>query len=265
MKIKSKMILLMLFISLGPISALAENWSMTEIHFTNGNLTNPFSNSVDKSSTNIVTFQYVNDWDFGDSFVMFDYIFDGDNDGFNDNEIYHESYFNFSSKKILGVDYGTGAVKDIGVFAGINISADANVVKYLPGLRVSWDVPGFLFINTDAGFYIDDSKGVNKGGAPKQKNSKYFDISWAYPFSIGEQLFSLEGHVEYITGRTDETGGYASDWLLLQPQLRWDVGNILLSKKDKLFMGFEFQYWKNKLGVNGESDKLAQFLVVWRL
>ncbi|MCC2605735.1 nucleoside-binding protein [Planctobacterium marinum] len=256
---------------LGLISSInihASEWSVNEIHITHGELNNPFSDSFASSSTTIITYQHVSGWEYGDSFIMVDYIDDDNNDGFNDDDFYHESYFNFSSNKIFDIDYGNGPLSDVGMFLGVNIAGRAKVKKFLPGIRLSWDVPGFSFLNTDAGGYIDHSAGSLKGGAPKEENSAYFDVSWGYPFTLGNQKFSLEGHIEYITGRDVLVDGdskvRAHDWLLIQPQLRWDVGHALYNKPDQFFIGFEFQYWKNKLGGN-KSEREAQFLAVWRM
>lgn len=246
-------------------SVHSAEWSSNEIHVTHGNLVNPFDENFSSHKTTIVTYQHVSGWKYGDNFIMVDYIDDENLDGFNDDDFYMESYFNFSSKKILGVDYGDGLINDIGLFMGVNVLGSAKVKKFLPGVRVAWNLPGFTFLNTDFGGYVDANPGLGKGGAPKEENSLYFDVSWAYPFKIGNQYFSLEGHAEYITGRSvEELPGSAKDWMLIQPQLRWDAGNALFGTKDTFYLGFEFQYWKNKLGAD-VNERVAQLLAVWRI
>jgi hypothetical protein len=51
---------------------------------------------------------------------------------------------------------------------------------------------------------------------------------------------------------------------LFQPQLRLDLGELLGTNANQLFVGIEYQYWKNKLGEKGTDDNAAQFLAVWR-
>ncbi len=82
----------------------------------------------------------------------------------------------------------------------------AKVLKYLPGLRVSWDLPGFLFLNSDLTAYIDDNIGVAGGGAPETGNSFMLDLNWALPIEIGHQALALAGHAGYVGGSTDELG-----------------------------------------------------------
>jgi hypothetical protein len=35
---------------------------------------------------------------------------------------------------------------------------------------------------------------VGHGGAPAEDDSFMIDFNWAYPFSVGNQDFSIEGH-----------------------------------------------------------------------
>ena len=89
----------------------------------------------------------------------------------------------------------------------VGIDADADVLKFLPGIRLSWNIPGFAFLNTDFTAYIDANEGVSGGGAPKEDDSFMIDVNWAYPIEIGGQKFSIEGHAEYIDSRDNEFGG----------------------------------------------------------
>ncbi len=63
-----------------------------------------------------------------------------------------ELYVNFSLSKINDKKYSflKGPIQDLGLLLGINMAADAKVVKYLPGLRLSWNLPGFAFLNSYA-------------------------------------------------------------------------------------------------------------------
>ena len=53
-------------------------------------------------------------------------------------------------------------------------------------------------------------------------------------------------------------------WILAQPQLGWDIGKALAGRPNQLFLGIEYQYWWNKLGVD-DDDNVAQLWVMWRL
>ncbi|WP_088330545.1 nucleoside-binding protein [Lacimicrobium sp. SS2-24] len=256
---------LMLALSLGSGPLLAQNWSVNEVQYQRGTLDAPSFAGGGQASTHILTFQHASGWEYGDNFFFVDHLDDDKLDGFNDRDWYGEWYSNFSLGKITGNTVGAGPIKDVGIILGFNRAADAKVLKYLPGVRFSWDLPGFAFLNSDLTAYIDDSAGVEEGGAPTESNSWMLDINWAYPFSVGEQDFSIQGHMEYIASRENQFGEPVSHWILAQPQIRWDMGKALFDVKGRLFAGVEIQYWQNKLGDDNTDEKAIQLLVVARL
>lgn len=238
----------------------AADWSVNEVQFQYGKINNPFAGT--DSPTTIFTLQHASGWAYGDNFFFVDLIDDSDKDGFNDKDYYGEFYANFSLGKITGESFNVGPLKDIGVLAGINAAGDANTLKYLPGMRLSWDVPGFAFLNTDFTAYIDDS---DVAAAAEEGNSFMIDVNFARPLAIGDQSFSVEGHAEYIGARDlENVPGESKAWFLAQPQFRWDAGKMFFDKEDNLFLGIEYQYWNNKLGTNNDENT-AQALLVWRL
>lgn len=244
--------------------ANAAEWSVTELHYQNGILSAPTFAGGDKARTDILTFQHASGWEYGDNFFFIDFLDDSKKDGFNDTDFYGELYLNLSLGKILGVDLSLGPIRDIGLLVGLNAGADANVLKYLPGFRISWDIPGFAFANVDVAMYIDASKGAESGGAPTEEDSFYIDVNWAYPFHIGSHGFSIEGHVEYIGERTNEFGEKVHGWVLAQPQLRYDLGSAF-GAGQRFYLGVEWQFWMNKLGDDATDESGAQLLLVWRL
>ena len=80
--------------------------------------------------------------------------------------------------------------------------AVANVYKYLPGVRFSWNIPGVAFLNTDFMAYLDFSSGVSPG-------------------------------IEFVAPRKNEFGAEVEGHIFGQPQLRWDVGYALTGRKDR--------------------------------
>ena len=119
----------------------------------------------------------------GDSYFFVDILDDGGHDGFNDKDLYGEWYPTLSFSKLSGTEFQLGPIRDIALIGGINFGADADIFKYLPGVRASWQVPGFAFLNTDWTAFINANSGVKGGGAPRTSSSVMFDVSWALPFS----------------------------------------------------------------------------------
>ena len=245
------------FLVLASASAAA---AQAEFHYQYGKLTNPFSGA--REYTSILTVQHATSWRLGDSYFFVDILDDGGHDGFNDKDLYGEWYPTLSFSKLSGTEFQLGPIRDIALIGGINFGADADVFKYLPGVRASWQVPGFAFLNTDLTAFIDANSGVKGGGAPRTSSSFMFDVSWALPFQLGSQSFLFGGHAEYIGGTRDEFGNRGRGWILAQPQLTWDLGAVF-GAANQLLVGIEYQYWRNKLGAD-EDDNVPQLLVIWR-
>lgn len=237
---------------LGSGTAAAADWSTTEIQYQYGKLDSPFAGGSDY--THIITLQHASGNAVGDVFFFIDLLDDDTADGFNDKDAYGEFYAYFSSSKVLGAKY-SGPIKDIGLVAGINYDADVGYLSLLPGAYIDWNAPGFAFLRTQFTAVIDDSDIA-------QDDGWQFDISWGLPFQIGGQYFSFEGHAEY-TGNTKNEFGKQEDWILAQPQLRWDAGYAFTGKKDIFFVGTEYQLWVNKLGTDVDESAF-QALAVWR-
>ncbi len=224
-----------------------------------GNLTNPFLGS--KHWTTILTLQHAGAWQYGSTFFFLDYLDDGGTDGFNDKDFYGEWYPTLSFGKLSGKQINLGVINDIGLIAGVNVGGDANVFKFLPGVRLSWSLPGFLFLNTDLTLYKDYSSGV-PNGAPATDTGWVLDVNWHYPFTLGSQSFGIGGHAEYTSAVDDELNNALNGWILAQPQLTWDLSAIV-GEGNHFLVGVEWQYWRNKLGTDNH-DNVPQLLVVWR-
>lgn len=247
-----------------PSASFALDWSVTELHWQHGALKSPGFLGGERSQTDVLTLQHASSWRYGEHFFFADFLNDDRYDGFNDADLYIEYYGALSLSKMTGKNFSTSVVKGLSLIGGVNYARDAKVKKYLPGIRLSWKAPGFAFLNTDITAYIDDSEGVQNGGAPKETNSYMFDVNWGRPFTIGPQRFSIEGHIEYISSRHNELGLPVRHWILAQPQLRWDVGYAFFNHSDQLFVGVEYQWWQNKLG-DDEDEHALQALLVWQL
>ncbi|MEH6422170.1 hypothetical protein [Pseudomonas sp. CGJS7] len=240
-------------------SAQALEWSSTELQWQRGKLDLPYSNGA-TAHTNVWTFQHASGWKYGDNFGFIDFSRTRD-----DLDAYGEFYSNFSLGKIRGDKVGFGPVKDIGLILGVNAAEDAKVLKYLPGVRFALDAPGFAFLNLDLTAYLDDSRGVRHGGAPKEGDSWMLDLNGARPFKIGKASFSIEGHIELVGSRRNEFGQKVPHHVLAQPQIRYDLGEQLWGRANELFVGLEYQYWRNKVGDANTDESAVQALVVWRL
>ncbi len=238
----------------------AVEWTINEAHFKYGELKIPTFAGGGSQKTRTLTWQHASGWRYGDNYFFIDFI-DADKTG---SDIFAEFYSNLSIEKMTGQEITAGAITDFGIVLGLTVGREAKLVKYLPGLRLAWDVPGNGFLNTDFMLYIDDNRGVAAGGAPREDNSYKIDVNWAYPFEIGGHGFSIEGHFWYTDGSQNELGQEVSWSVLAQPEFRYDLGKDLFGRPDRLYIGFEWALWINKLGDPETDQNTFQLLVVGR-
>lgn len=256
-------------------TASAEVWGNTEVQLQAfGELEQVGTGGT--ADTTIITFQHAGGWEYGDNFFFVDHSRYSVNNDANfpvsdSSSFYGEWYSNFSLGAISGNDLSFGPVKDIGIVGGLNFAPDVDSMWVLPGVRFSLDLPGFAFAQVDVTGYIHQGGGTGDFTTPftviDEDSSFMVDFAWAYPFKLGSTSWSIEGHLEYIDGRT-QTNNFGTteleSWILFQPQIRMDLGEALGNKANHLFIGVEYQYWKNKLGEKGTDDNTLQFLAVWR-
>jgi len=269
-------------LALGAATTQAADWSSTEMHLQYGDLEKAFQgggSDAETGGTTIVTLQHASGWKYGDNFFFFDYLnygqtdFEAANGESSTTELYGEWYSNFSLGKITGNDLSFLFVKDLGIIAGFNFAPEVDTHYYLPGVRFALDLPGFAFANLDVTAYIQDTASNVGGGVSIDEDDSYMvDFNWALPFKIGSTSWSLEGHVEYIHGADTDVlvsgvgkvdNGERESWILAQPQLRMDMGEVLWNEAGRLYVGIEYQYWDNKLGDKDTDESVVQALAVW--
>ena len=222
------------------LAAPAAAGAQTEFHYQYGNFVNPFSGS--RAYASVLTVQQASRWSLGDSFIFIDFTDDGGADGFNEKSVYGEWYPSLSLGRVSKRTIGAGPIRDVAVVSGLNFGSDSNILKYVPGGQLSWNVPGFFFLNTNFGAAIDKSSGAAGGGAPRTGASFLFDVSWGAAFDLGRHSFLFTGHTKYMGAATNELGHAVKASLLAQPQFGWDVGKALSGHPDQLFLGVEYQY-----------------------
>ncbi len=234
-------------------------WSTTELELQWGSFERPSFAGGGSEENVAITLQHADSWKYGDNFCFMDYVESSKrDDDFNNGDWYGECYAFISLGKSFGKKVGFGPIKDFGVIMGVNFGDDSGVLKFQPGLRLSWEIPGFAFLNTDFMAYIDKSDGIRGGGAPSTTDSWMLDVNGAYPFKIAGYDFSLEGHIEYLAPRRDEFGGKLPWWVFSQIEFRWNASK-------HVSIGFEWQVALNKLGDPKTDDwKAIQALLVYR-
>jgi len=279
MKTSNIIIFLVIFSSLSDSVLLAQTLSITEAQLTHGDLKQVGTGGAIADST-VITLQHASGWDYGENFFFIDFVRlnnngtnpdnNPDNSGLNGALAYAEWYPGFSLNKMTNYDFSFGLVKDISIITGFNFAPEVDSWWFLPGVRLALDLPGFKFSNLDFTLFQHHSVGdINSQQFTivDQENSWMIDFNWAYLFNNGNSNWSLTGHIEYINGRNQVSNFSTTrleSWVLFQPQLRFDIGKFMGGPAKRLYMGIEYQYWKNKLGEKGTDDNNIQLLAVWR-
>ena len=168
-----------------------------------------------------------------------------------DLEAYGEWYSFLSLKKTSGLEVPLPGIRDIGVSLGVNAGskpARDPFKAWLGGVRIDLDAPGFEYMQLSFHAYKND----NEPGTGLQ-----ITPVWSIPFNLGDFRFKFRGFMDISSGET------APGWhLLAQPQLLFDVG-ALQGKRDKLMLGVEWWYWKNKYGIEGQDESAPQAEVIY--
>jgi len=193
----------------------------------------------------IMTFEYANQWSYGDFFMFIDQSkFD---DG--ENNTYGELSPRFSLNKITGDDFSYGAITDFYISTTIE-RGKGNVEAYLIGVGVDIDVPGFNFFNANI---------YSRHNPDLEDDTWQVTLAWQYPFSIGSTVWITEGFADFAG---DAGLGYVSNQYVV-PRLLVDVSEIVNMKQESLWLGIEYSFWTSKYGVDSVDERAVQAQIKW--
>ncbi len=215
----------------------ASEWSSTEVHLLHGE-----GFRLGDEVRDILTLTHASGWSYGSNFFFFDIAepFAAGTD------VYGEWYTRLSLRRILACESGWAFVDDLSFAASIN--AGSCFRAYLWGSTLHFSIPGFSFCNLDVMVY---------------DNLEDTDITfilipaWDVPITVGPVELRFRGFVD-VTGAE----GDRVRQILAQPQLLLDVGHFL-GKKGQLLVGMEYEYYRNKFGIDGEDESFPQAMVAW--
>jgi len=229
----------------------AANWSSTNVQLLHGS-----GYQLGEDQRTIFTFEHANTWSHGDNFFFLD-VTEPSSHG---TTFYSEFSPRFSLSKLSGKKISVGIIKDTFIATGVEMGKDLH--SRLLGLGTSFNVKGFSYANIN--LYIHESTRdwvTEDTGLGGQVN-----VNWALPFSI--QHFSnkqskwvFEGHFDYSFKEKKGSHPKANN-LNAAPRLLLDVGNFVQTP-GQILAGIEYQLWRNKFGIDGVNENIAQFMVKW--
>lgn len=192
----------------------------------------------------ILTFEHASSWRLGSNFFFFDVT----EPLADDTGIYGEWYSRLAWSSLGLRDEGKGLLRDVSFTGSLNVGEGFRA--YLAGITVHLRVPGFALLDLDLMAYDDRSDA---------EVTYIVTPAWEIPFTLGSTGARFRGFVDIIGGEGDR-----ERQLLAQPQLLVDIAS-LWGRKGNVFLGMEYQYWRNKYGVSGITESLPQVIILWEL
>ncbi len=225
--------------SLLAVSAHAEEggfiqWSSSNIQVLRGS-----QFEVGPEERTIVTLEHANSWKYGDFFAFADLIWPDEGDATQ----YAEFSPRFSLSKMTGQEFKAGPIKDLSVSTTIETPKDRKA-RFLYGLGVDFDVPGFAYFKTN--FYVRDDPALDD-------STWQATLVWKKPFNIGNTKWVTEGFADF----SGAEGTSAANQFIV-PRVLMDVGAASGGAKDTFFVGVEYSYWRNKFGIDGVTESNPQ-------
>ncbi|SHH27400.1 ion channel protein Tsx [Ferrimonas marina] len=226
-------------------AAVAEEW----VQWWDASVTGLYGENyeVDPQRQSTVTLEFAGGWKYGDWFVFQDFIWFGGGGDTN----YGEISPRFSFSKISGRNVAVGPLTDLSLALTLEQGKDAGE-SLLYGLGSDWQIPGFRYFQ--ANVYRRDALGGDFNFSDGWQLTGVYRIDWA----LGQSQVVLDGFFDWVFASDD--GRYQENFHF-NPQLKYDLGAIVLNKPDRLFVGIEYDYWSDKYGINGADQDTFSWLV----
>jgi len=198
-------------------------------------------------SRSVITIEHVNEWKYGDNFLFIDVTNPDRGDAQTPTALYGEFSPRLSIGKMLGKDLKRGLFKDVLITTTLEMGDGLR--NYLYGVAVDLNIPKVPVFQIN--YYIRDEAAFNTD------TGSQVTLVWLYPFDIGPVSMAFEGFADYAFGNDP-----SSNNLIAAPRLMVDVGKAW-GAPGTLQFGIEHQLWRNKFGISGIDEDVAQFMVKW--
>lgn len=178
----------------------------------------------------VLTFEHASGHDWGDLFLFVDRM---------DADVSHLFYAEFSPRVQLKALSSAEQISRVqALFLAYTLeageSSSVSFNHHLLGPSVNVAVPGFRYLK------LTLFRRFNDGTADNWQLTQAFAI----PIHIGQTAFLYDGFIDWTSTSEDK---YSS--LNFTSQLKWDLGQTLGRSKNKLYLGVEYVYWRNKFGI----------------
>ena len=244
-------------------AAQAADWSDTYLGYRHGSqYAEPFEgNSISKDIFNL---SHVSGYKYGTNFFNADILLSDSKDPASAtstdgaHEVYVVYRHTLDLEKVTGKKFNYGFIRGAGLTAGFDYNnkddAGYNSKKHMlvAGPTLMLDVPGFMNVSLLA--LWESNAPCNTFTNTCVSRYRYdthpmLTAAWGIP--IGSTPLSFEGFANFIASKgKDEFGANTKPETNIDMQLMLDVGAVTGGAKNTFKVGLEYQYWKNKFGVD---------------
>jgi nucleoside-specific outer membrane channel protein Tsx len=199
---------------------------------------------IDPGIQQTVTFEHASGWSFGDLFVFLDvikYNTDATNGAGDGHTFYGEISPRFSFGKLTDSDLSFGPIKDVLISTTYEFGED-DVDAYLIGPAIDLELPGFDYFQLNT--YLRTADGDRAGS-----NTWQITPVWSYTIPFGNSDILIDGFMDWVVDNDENSRGEYQANLHFNPQIKYDLGKALSWGEKQLYVGLEYDYWKNKYGI----------------
>ena len=225
----------------GGTLACAQANALDALNWQNNSLTYLYGQDyrVDAPTQQVLTFEHASDWSVGDLFFFVDAIrFNGQ----DDSSLYGEFAPRLSLGKLAGTPLSFGPIKDVLLAATYEFGED-DVESYLLGPGFDLALPGFDYFQLNV--YQRHTESGKAGDGVWQ-----ITPVWSYTLALGNSDLVIDGYIDWVVdNHVDAAGNEYHANLHFNPQIKYDLGKALKLGEKQLYVGIEYDYWKDKYGI----------------
>lgn len=188
----------------------------------------------------VFTIEHASGHSWGDTFLFIDRTMpEGGNNSF-----YGEFSPRLSLGKLSGNELSFGPVKDVLLASTWEMGDGFD--NFLYGVGFSLDIPGFSYFDINLYKVSNDTT----------DDDEQLTLTWAYPFSVGQQDFLIDGFLDWASSSSTNRSE-----MNFTPQIKWNVGKNF-GMKTPLYAGIEYAHWNNKYG-STTDERAVSLLLKW--
>jgi nucleoside-specific outer membrane channel protein Tsx len=117
-----------------------------------------------------------------------------------------------------------------------------DVESYLIGPGFDLAIPSFDYFSLN--FYHRETDGDRDGSGVWQ-----ITLVWSYTIPVGKSDIVIDDFMDWVV---DNDKSYHAN-LHFNPQIKYDLGKAMNWGEKQLYVGFEYDYWKDKYAIDNDS------------